>query len=63
MASVRNLVRRAAAAANGQAGAAVVQIKDINAGVRVYATNPWTRKSVAYTVTAAGKKVVVKKAS
>ncbi|MET8149655.1 hypothetical protein ACIBSW_23725 [Actinoplanes sp. NPDC049668] len=63
VASVRSLVRRAAAGANAQSGAAVVQIKDITAGVRVYATNPWTKKSVAYTVTAVGRRVVVKKSS
>ncbi|GLW35303.1 hypothetical protein [Actinoplanes regularis] len=63
MKSVRSQARRAATSTNGSAGAAVVKIKDIKGGVRVYATNPWTKKSVAYTVTASGKKAVVKKVS
>ncbi|MEU4688817.1 hypothetical protein [Actinoplanes sp. NPDC023714] len=37
-------------------------VKDVTGGVKVSATNPWTKKTVAYTVKASGKKVVVKKA-
>lgn len=62
VASLRKLVRRDATAANRSAGVTIVKVKDITGGVRVYATNPWTKKSVAYTVKASGRKVVLKKA-
>jgi hypothetical protein len=62
VATLRKLVGKEAAAANNAAGAAVVKVKNITSGVRVHATNPWTKQSAAYTVTASGKKVVVKKA-
>ncbi|MEU4620971.1 hypothetical protein AB0G04_13460 [Actinoplanes sp. NPDC023801] len=62
VATLRTLVGRKAAAANRSAGVAMVKVKNITAGVRVYATNPWTKKSAAYTVKASGKKVVTKKA-
>ncbi|GIE32390.1 hypothetical protein Ait01nite_054350 [Actinoplanes italicus] len=62
VATLRKLVGKEAAAANKSAGAAVVKVKNITSGVRVHATNPWTKQSVAYTVKASGKKVVVKKA-
>jgi hypothetical protein len=62
VATLRKLVGKEAAASNQAAGAAVVKVKDISSGVRVHATNPWTKQSVAYTVKASGKKVVVKRA-
>lgn len=62
VASLRKLVRADAAAANRSTGVTVVKVKDITGGVRVYATNPWTKKSVAYTVKASGRKVTLKKA-
>jgi hypothetical protein len=62
VATLRKLVGKEAAAANKSAGVAVVKVKNITSGVRVHATNPWTKQSVAYTVKASGKKVVVKKA-
>ncbi|GIF38266.1 hypothetical protein [Actinoplanes xinjiangensis] len=62
VATLRKLVRREAAETNASTGGvAVVKVKDVTAGVRVSATNPWTKKTVAYTVKASGKKVVVKK--
>jgi hypothetical protein len=63
VATLRKLVRRDAAETNESAGnIPVVKVKNITAGVRVSATNPWTNKTVAYTVKASGKKVLVKKA-
>jgi hypothetical protein len=61
VASLRAIVRKDAASVNKSAGAAVVKVSNIAGGVRVFATNPWTHKTVAYTVKASGKKVVVKK--
>jgi hypothetical protein len=60
--TLRKLVRRDAAAVNRAAQANLVEVKDVTGGVRVYATNPWTKATVAYTVKASGKKVVVKPA-
>lgn len=63
VATLRKLTRRDASETNQAAGGVdVVKVKNITSGVRVYATNPWTKKSVAYTVKASGKKVLVKKA-
>ncbi|BEL07593.1 hypothetical protein Q0Z83_057840 [Actinoplanes sichuanensis] len=63
VATLRKLVRRDASETDQAAGGVdVVKVKNITSGVRVYATNPWTKKSVAYTVTASGRKVLVKKA-
>lgn len=60
VASLRKLTRRGAASADKAAGVAMVRVTDIPGGVRVSAANPWTRKTVAYTVKASGRKVVVK---
>jgi hypothetical protein len=62
VATLRKLVGKEATAANKATGTAMVKIKNITSGVRVHATNPWTKQSAAYTVKASGKKVVVKKA-
>lgn len=57
VAALRKAVRQAAAKTN----ATIVKVSDIAGGAQVYATNPWTHKTVAYTVRAAGKRVVVSK--
>lgn len=62
VASLREIVRRDAAACNSAAGVAMLKVGDIAGGVRVSATNPWTHRTVAYTVKASGTKVVVAKA-
>jgi len=62
VASVRKYVRKYTKLVNKSAGVAVIKVKDVSGGSRVSATNPWTHESVAYTVKASGKKVVVKKA-
>ncbi|MDR6321324.1 hypothetical protein [Actinoplanes couchii] len=61
VATLRKLVRKDVTGANRSVGVTMVNVKDVTGGVRVSATNPWTRKSVAYTVKASGRKVVVKK--
>lgn len=62
VASLRAIVRKDAGAVNKSAGVAMVKVVNVAGGVRVSAINPWTHKSVAYTVKASGKKVIVKKA-
>jgi len=59
VASLRKAVRGASAKVKG---VNVVKVANVRGGVKVYATNPWTHASVAYTVKASGRKVVVKKA-
>jgi hypothetical protein len=59
--SLRKVVSRDVAAVNRTVKVSMVKVKNVTGGVRVYATNPWTEKTVAYTVKASGKKVVVKK--
>ncbi|MBB2948596.1 hypothetical protein FB565_008379 [Actinoplanes lutulentus] len=39
-----------------------VTVKNVTGGVKISATNPWTKATVTYTVKASGKKVNVKKA-
>ncbi|GAA4945232.1 hypothetical protein [Actinoplanes utahensis] len=60
VASLRRLARAGAVSAGKAAGVAMVQVKDITGGVRVSAVNPWTKKTVAYTVKASGRQVIVK---
>ncbi|GGQ72647.1 hypothetical protein [Couchioplanes azureus] len=60
VASLRKAVRREVSAFNTKAQLKMIKVKDVRRGVRVYATNPWTHRTVAYTVTASGKKVVVR---
>jgi hypothetical protein len=61
VAALRKTVRHDVAASNSADHLKMIKTKDIRAGVRVYATNPWTHKTVSYTVKASGKKVVVTK--
>jgi len=57
VAALRKAVRKAAAKTN----ATILKVTDIAGGVQVSATNPWTQQTVAYTVKASGKRVVVRK--
>jgi hypothetical protein len=61
VASLRQIVRKDVTTVNQ--GVCLTMIKAINVedGVKVYATNPWTHQSVAYTVKASGKEVFVTK--
>ncbi len=62
VASLRKSVKARVSAANAALEVAMVKAKNVTGGLRVSATNPWTKKTVAYTVKASGKKVVVAKA-
>ncbi|GAA0808927.1 hypothetical protein [Spirilliplanes yamanashiensis] len=59
--SLRKAVKREVSGSNRDAGFALVKIKNVRGGVKVGATNPWTGRTVAYTVKASGRKVVVKR--
>ncbi|MEV4279997.1 hypothetical protein [Actinoplanes xinjiangensis] len=58
--SVRKHVRRQATTFNADTGVKMVKVGDIRGGARVSATNPWTGKTVDYTVKASGRKVTVR---
>ncbi|OJF12117.1 hypothetical protein [Couchioplanes caeruleus] len=58
--SLRKAVRREVSAFHTKARLKMIKVTDVRRGVRVFATNPWTRKTVSCTVTASGKKVVVR---
>jgi hypothetical protein len=58
--SVRKHVRREAAAFNAGTRVKMVKVAEMRGGVRVSATNPWTGKTVDYTVKASGRKVTVR---
>ncbi|GGN98077.1 hypothetical protein GCM10010112_90840 [Actinoplanes lobatus] len=60
VASVREHVRQEAAVWNSYASTRMIKAKDIRGGIRVHATNPWTHKTVSYTVKASGKKITVR---
>lgn len=59
--SLRKAAQRDAKAANAAFDVSVVRTRAIGGGVRVYATNPWTKRTVAYTLKATGRKVVIAK--
>ena len=58
--SLRKAVRAEVSSFNTKAEMKMIKVKDVRRGVRVSATNPWTKKTVSYTVTASGKKVLVR---
>ena len=58
--SLRKLVRKNATAVNAEIRVQMVKVANVRGGVRLYATNPWTGKTVSYTVKASGKKVTVR---
>lgn len=60
VASLRKHVRQQAAVFNSYASTKMIKPKDIRGGIRVHATNPWTHKTVSYTVKASGKKITVR---
>ena len=59
--AVRKAARRSAAALNTALSVRIIKVTNSHGGATVSATNPWTHQSVAYTVTASGKKAVVHK--
>ena len=61
-ASVRTAARRTATLENRGAGMSFIKVKDVRHGARLSATNPWTHRTVAYTVTISGSRAVVRRA-
>jgi hypothetical protein len=61
VASLRKIVRQEVSTFNTKAQLKMIKVKNIDRGVRVYATNPWTHKTFSYTIKASGKKVVVRR--
>ncbi|MBB3096706.1 hypothetical protein FHR83_004380 [Actinoplanes campanulatus] len=59
--TLRKVVRKDVSTLNSKTGVNMVKVKNVTSGVNVYAVNPWTKKTVKYSVKASGKKVVVKK--
>ncbi|MBO3743771.1 hypothetical protein [Actinoplanes flavus] len=59
--TLRKVVRADVSSVNSGTGVNMVKMKNVTNGVNVYAVNPWTKKTVKYSVKASGKKVVVKK--
>ena len=54
--SVRKHVRRQATTFNASVKVKMVKVADVRGGVLVSATNPWTGKTVDYTVKASDRK-------
>jgi hypothetical protein len=61
VAALRTTVRRDATAFNSGIEIKMMKVSTISGGARVSATNPWTHKTVSYTVKASGTKVLVAK--
>ncbi len=57
--SVRKAVRKEATGINKSLKVTMVGVTDIPGGARLSATNPWTHRTVTYTVKASGRKVIV----
>jgi hypothetical protein len=62
VAALRKTAKSVASAHNSSVRIKVVSVKDIKGGARISAKNPYTGQTVTYTIKAAGKKVVVKRA-
>ncbi|GAB1644242.1 hypothetical protein [Krasilnikovia sp. MM14-A1259] len=60
VAALRRTVREDVADFNHGIGAKMIKVTVVDRGVRLRATNPWTHKSVSFTVKAYGKKIAVK---
>ncbi|XVU22927.1 hypothetical protein ACQPZJ_37495 [Actinoplanes sp. CA-054009] len=63
VATLRKVVRRDVASFNSATPVKMLKTKNVSGGVRLYATNPWTRKTTAYTLKAKGTKVVMTRTS
>jgi hypothetical protein len=62
VATLRKQAKGTATYFNEGAGLSLVKVAKISGGAKLYATNPWTHKTIAYTVKASGRKVIVHKA-
>ncbi|RZU51311.1 hypothetical protein EV385_3125 [Krasilnikovia cinnamomea] len=60
VATLRKIVRRDVADFNRGTSTKMIKVTVVKRGVRLRATNPWTHKSVTFTVKAYGKKIAVK---
>jgi hypothetical protein len=59
--SLRKVARADVNGFNKAVDVTMIKVKNVPGGVRAYATNPWTHRTVAYTITASGTKVTVAK--
>jgi len=59
--SLRKATQRDAEEFNGAAGVRMIKVKTVRGGVRVYAKNPWTHRTVSYTLAPSGRKVTIAK--
>jgi hypothetical protein len=57
--ALRTTARRDANTFNRAGDLPMLKAKNVPGGVRVYATNPWTRHTVSYTLKPSGRKVIV----
>ncbi|BCY06937.1 hypothetical protein [Actinoplanes sp. L3-i22] len=62
VANLRKWARAEVASANSSFEVKVLAIADVTGGVRISATNPWTKATAAWTVKASGKHAVARKA-
>jgi VCBS repeat-containing protein len=62
LAALRREARDSAGMQNEFTAPGLVKVVNISGGVKLRATNPWTHTTVAYTVKASGRLVVVRKA-
>jgi hypothetical protein len=58
--SLRKVGHRDVKAFNAGTGVKMIKVKTVG-GVRVYATNPWTHRTVSYTLEPSGRKVTIAK--
>ena len=62
VAMLRKVASVSVANLNRRSGGPVAKITDVRGGVKIAATNPYTKKTFAYTLTASGKKAIVARA-
>jgi hypothetical protein len=59
--SLRKVTQRDVKTSNAASGVKMIKTESIGDGVRVYATNPWTHRTVSYTLQPSGRKVSIAK--
>ena len=59
--SLRRIARADVGSFNTALDVKMIKVGNVAGGVRVSATNPWTHRTVAYTITSSGTKVIVRK--
>ncbi|MCU7727038.1 hypothetical protein ODJ79_25195 [Actinoplanes sp. KI2] len=58
---LRNVTKDDVRSVNDMLGVHMIKTKSVSGGIRVYAKNPWTHRTAAFTLKASGKKVTVAK--